>query len=635
MNSYIDETHPLQLGFLLTAMMRTILSIAFVFLVPMGQTLSQVGSQEAAFRLAQGYEQSGNFEKAAQIYGQLNSADPANYLFFDGLRRSYLQLKQYDDCILLMKSRLLSNPRDVNLFAMLGSVQYKAGLEKEASASWRKAIDVDPMNQNVYRIVANSMLENRLLEKAAEVYSDARRALKDDKLFTIDIAYLLSVSMDFAGATREYAQWVRHNPTQVGFVQGRMAQFTGKPEGREAAVKVLREEIRGEPDIHLYELLGWVLLEGKQYDEAFEEYRTIDNLSKARGAQIYSFADRAYREQAYEIAAKAYREAIELPVEGARLAAARYGYGNCLMQLGSLADSVGRTTGASVNESHPTYSGAIAYFHGIIKDYPRTEYSARSYYQIGLLLFEQYFDLDGALTSFQNVERELPGLPVLHYDVSLKIGEILVAKGDTSHASARFAGVAQAADATPDQSDEARFRLAEISYFGGDFKAAIDRLSEISFNLKANYANDALSLLSFLQENTVTSEPALAKFSRADFLARQRRNSEAIPMFLQLITEYPQALLVDDALMKVADLQAQSGMYLESVASYERLLREFKGTSIVLDRAQFRIAEIYDRSLHDTNAALTAYSRVLADYPESLLCPLARKRIRTLRDESL
>jgi TolA-binding protein len=305
------------------------------------------------------------------------------------------------------------------------------------------------------------------------------------------------------------------------------------------------------------------------------------------------------------------------------------------MQLSSLADTVERTTAASVNESHPTYSGAIAYFHGIIEDYPRSEYSARSYYQIGLLLFERYFDLDGALTSFQNVERELPGVPVLHYDVSLKIGEILVAKGDTTLASTRFVPVTQAADATPDQADEAGFRLAEISYFGGNFKVAIDRLSEISFNLKANYANDALSLLSFLQENTATSEPALAKFARADFLTRQRRNSEAIPIFLQVITEYPQALLVDDALMKVADLQARSGMYVESIASYERLLREFKETSIALDRAQFHIAEIYDRSLHDNTAALAAYSRVLADYPESLLGPLVRKRIRALRGESL
>jgi len=625
----------LLLIYLSTLMIRTSLLILIISVVPLGKVLSQLPSQEATFRLAQSYEQSGNFEKSAQLYRQLNNTDPANYLFFDGLRRSYLQLKQYDDCILLMKNRLSSNTKDVNLHAMLGSVQYKAGLEKEASVSWQNAIGVDPANQNVYRIVTNSMLENRLLEKAAEVYRDARKAFKDDNLFTIDIAYLLSVSMDYAGATREYVRWIRNNPTQVGFVQGRMTQFTGKPEGRDAAIKVLREELNRGEDVHLYGLLGWVLLEGKQYDEAFEAYRTIDALSNAKGAQIYSFADRAYREQAYDVAARAYREAIELPVEGARLPAARYGYGNCLMQISSLTDTVDRITGASVNESHPTYSGAIAYFRGIIKDYPRSEYSARSYYQIGLLLFDRYFDLDGALTSFENVERELPGAPVLHYDVSLKIGEILVAKGDTARAIERFLPVAQATDATPDQADEAGFRLAEISYFGGNFKAAVDRLSEISFNLKANYANDALSLLSFLQENTATSEPALAKFAQADFLSRQRRNSEAIPIFLQVITEYPQALLVDDALMKVADLQATSGMYVEAIASYQRLLKEFKETSIALDRAQFRIAEIYDHSLHDNAAALTAYGAVLADYPESLLCPLVRKRIRTLRGESL
>ena len=417
-----------------------------------------------------------------------------------------------------------------------------------------------------------------------------------------------------------------------------MATYTNKDEGRTAAIEAVKNELRRNDDPKLYELLGWVYLEGKNYADAFDAYRTLDKLTKAQGGQIYAFAERAFKEGAFEVAARAYQEAIDVPVSAARMPYAKYGFAMALKEMSALSDTLaGVVTAAQVpaTESQPQYAGAIAYFRKVIGEYPRSEFSAKSYYQIGTIQFERFFDLDGALTSFESVEREFPGQTIIHYDVALKIGVVLTAKADTARAARRFEFVTNAPNPTPDQHDEAEYRLAELEYFGGKFQDAIQRLSNITLNLKADYANDALQLLTFLQENKTTGEAALAHFARADFLARQRRNTEAIPLFLNLIEKYPQALLVDDALMKVAALQAQARLYTDAIRSYERLLSEYKESSIALDKAQFNIGELLQFGVGDKTKSIAAYEKLLADFPQSILAATARKRIRELRGDSM
>jgi tetratricopeptide (TPR) repeat protein len=615
-----------------------ILAFFLLFFFLPGGAHAQPPDQATKFRLAQSYEQAGNFETATELYEELLAKDQSNYVYFDSVRRMYLQLKRYDDAIALIQRRLSMSPADPTTRAILASTYYKTGNESEASTEWEKAIATDPGNQGVYRLVAQSMLENRLLDKTAELYRRARVACKDPNLFTMDLAQLLAISMDYDGASVEFLSWLRQNPAQLSFVQGRMASYTNKEEGRAAAIGAVENELRRNDDPKLYELLGWIFLEGKNYTDAFDAYRKLDRLTKAQGGQIYAFAERAFKERVFEIAAKAYLEAINVPVAAARLPYAKYGYANSLKEMSALSDTlqgvviVGQMP---ATESQPQYAGAIGYFREIIKEYPRSEFSAKSYYQIGTIQFERLFDLDGAIASFENVEREFPGMNTIHYDVALKIGEVLLAKGDTTRAAWRLRFVVNAPNATPDQHDEASYRLAELEYFGGKFQDAIQHLGEITLNLKADYANDALQLLSFLQENKTTGEAALAHFCRADFLAKQRRNTEAIPLFLNLIEKYPQALLIDDALMKVAALQAEARLFVNAIKSYERLLSQFKESSIALDKAQFNIGVIYQFGMSDKAKAISAYEKLLEDFPQSILATIARKRIRELRGDSL
>lgn len=589
------------------------------------------------FRLAQSYEQGGDYENAIKLYRQLASEDPSNYVYFDGLRRSFLSLKRYDEAIGLIRNRLGSQPNDVNLLCQLGSALYQSGNEREAAAAWDRAIATAPNNSNIYRLVANTQLENRLLERAAETYRRARTAMNDPQLFTLDLAQLLSVMMDYRGATTEFLQYLTQNPTQLSYVQNRLAQFTGKDEARTVALDVVRDAQRRSTDMNLNRLLGWLLLEGKEFNEAFAVYKQIDELAKAKGTEIYSFAERAYKAGAYTTAAQAYLAAIATPLPNPQQPYAKFGHAMAMKELAVLNDTSARVASPSgtVPETQARYTAAIDFFRKIIAEYPLTEFTAKSHYQIGTLQFERYFDLDAALASFQNVKKALSVNHSLQHDVSIKIGEVLTAKGDTANAAVEFRRVIAAQNATPDQQDEATYRLAELEYFGGNFKKAVENLETISTNLKANYTNDALELLAFLQENTLTAEIPLKDFARADFLTRQKKYSEAITIFLNLIERNPQALFVDDALMRAGKLYTLSRRYTDALATYERLISQFKDVSIMLDKAQFAIAELYQFTLNNTQQAIAAYEKLLAAYPQSLLTDISRRRIRELRGDTL
>ena len=601
-----------------------------------GVARGQVPDAASKFRLAQGLELSGDLERAAQLYGELFGKDSSNVLYAEGLQRTAIQLKRYDEAISVIRRRLARTPGDVGLRAMLGSVLYKAGREPEASNEWDEVIAQGPSNPTLYRVVANALIENRLLDKAAEIYRRGRSACGDPNQFSVELAQLLIASMDYGGATSELLRWLSVNPGQVGFVENRMAGFSAKPEARAASIEIVRAAIAKNDDARLDELLAWLYLEGKEFEPALNLYRKIDALSGLHGAGIYAFAERAFREKAFDVAARAYREAIDAHLPPARLAAAEFGYANALMELSILSDTLHGPSGSfPASESTPRYGGAIASFRKVIEEHPRTEYSAKSYYQIGTIQFQRFFDLDGALDSFRHAGDEVAAVGILRYEVALRVAEVLTAKGDSTHAAQQLTIVAGAPDATPEQIDQANFRLAELEYFNGRFQEASRRLDSLAANLSADFANDALELQAFLQENMNTSPQALAEFAHADFLARQHRNTEAIQLFRDVSTKYAHSLLVDDALMKIGALLSTIGLYDDALAAYEKLLAEYRESSTSLDRAQFRIAEIYQFGLKDKTKAVAAYEQLLAGYPRSILIDQARRRIRSLRGDSL
>jgi cellulose synthase operon protein C len=597
---------------------------------------AQTPDAAGKFRLAQALEQAGEYDKASAIYRELSTREPGNFIYFDALQRTLVQLKRYDEAIALVSGRLAQQPGDVMLHTALAGIYQGAGQEANALAEWERALAIAPQNPNQYRIVAASLIEHRLLERAAEIYRRGRTACNDPFLFTMELAQLLSVMMDYEGATGELVAWLRKNPSQVAYVQGRLASFSTKPDGRRAATAVVERELRRQDDVRLEELLAWLHLEGKEFARALELYRDLDRRTNAQGMALLGFANRAAAEGALEVAVEAYGAAIAAPLPPPKLPAARYGEANALSEIAAGRDSAQTPLGNPSRFSTvppERFAPALAAYRRITTDFPRSEFAAKAFYRIGVIQMERLFDLDAALASFQRAGEQAGIVRVILHDVELKEGMIFEAKGDTTRAAERFTRVARAPDATPDQADEAQFRLAEIACFGARFDDAVALTDSIALNLKADYANDALELASFLQENAPNATAALAQFGAAEFLARQRKNTEAIARFRQAALAAPGTPLARRAMMRVAALEEEMGNPLAAVATYQELLASADSTG--RDRIRLSLAEAYEFGLREKPQAVEQYNTLLAESPSSIYAGIARRRIRQLRGDAL
>src|SRR5215831_11500087 len=127
------------------------ISLLLFLLIPFtAPSQVQTGGNDIKFRLAQSYERSGDIEAAVKLYEELYARDSTNLLIFDALRRTYPQLKRYDDLLELVQRAVKRSPGDITLVAELGSVYVHTSDEKQAFAAWDRAIALDPKHETTY-----------------------------------------------------------------------------------------------------------------------------------------------------------------------------------------------------------------------------------------------------------------------------------------------------------------------------------------------------------------------------------------------------------------------------------------------------------------------------------------------------
>ena len=608
------------------------LSVAFTF-----PCFPQDQEAQMRFRLGQSLEQAGDFERASKLYEDLMKSDSLNYVYFDALRRCYEQLKSYNAAIDLSLRRLARQPNDLNALATLGGIYYRSGDEAHADSVWNSIITLLPSSFASYQIVASAQSENRLFDKSIATYLRGRKQIGDPLLFVGELAALYSLLLNYPEATREYITMLLHNEQQLEFIESRFTTFTSKREGLVAATKATEEAVAREgKSVVLRRLLSWLYMEGKKFENAFTLAKELEATVNSGGAEIMMFADRAFREKAYKVAAAAYKYDIDLYPSMPQIPLAKFGYARAMEEQSGAIDTVsggGKTSIEFPLEAQPGLRGAIVMFLSLAKEYPYSEISVQSLYRVGVIRYERFFDLDGALLTLDSV-LTIPAAKPMTPVIQAEMGEIYVARGELSKASQRYAGVLASQYSAAAQKSQAQFRLAEIQYFQNNFDSAATLLEQLTLSLSADESNDALLLLHFIKENQTEYSDALKLYAKAILLKREKKLSESLNTITSDVQTFSEAPLADDALIINADLCTRLNQHQDALSAYRTLLSDYP-LSILRDRAQFGIGELYQEHLNDKEKAIQAYEELLASYPHSLLLEETRKRIRILRGDAI
>jgi tetratricopeptide (TPR) repeat protein len=181
---------------------------------------------------------------------------------------------------------------------------------------------------------------------------------------------------------------------------------------------------------------------------------------------------------------------------------------------------------------------------------------------------------------------------------------------------------------------EARFKVAQASFYKGDFEWALTQLKVLRGSTSQLTANDAMQLSLLISDNILedSTQTALKKYARADLLAYQNKDKEAIAVLEDILQQHKGEKIEDEALLRQAQLLEEAENYEAAIYNYTKII-EFYGDDILADDAHFALAELFRNVLDQPEKAKYHYEQILYKYQDSYYFPQARKNFRILRGD--
>lgn len=162
-------------------------------------------------------------------------------------------------------------------------------------------------------------------------------------------------------------------------------------------------------------------------------------------------------------------------------------------------------------------------------------------------------------------------------------------------------------------------------------------------------ANDAMELSIRIKENLVedTLGEALKAYAKVELLLYQNKREEALNALSQLaggtstttdssrtgaVLRISNSAIKDDVYWLEANIQMERGEFQKSIQLLQQIIDEYPD-DILVDDAYFLQGEIYERHLSNKDKAMEIYRNFLDKYPGSVFAAEARKRFRVLRGD--
>ncbi|NNE71244.1 MAG: tetratricopeptide repeat protein, partial [Rhodothermales bacterium] len=216
---------------------------------------------------------------------------------------------------------------------------------------------------------------------------------------------------------------------------------------------------------------------------------------------------------------------------------------------------------------------------------------------------------------------------------SFELARLAVLRNRMGEAQTRYSRLADRLR-TGELAEAARFELALIHFYRGEFDAALSLTESMKENTSADVSNDAIALKVLLVENRGPDslDVPLRGLASSRLLTRQQRFQEALDAADEVLAAIGNHALVDELMFERAGILEALGRHTDAVAAF----KEFPlihPDSHLGDRSLFEAARLESEVLGLDDAATDTLTRLLTEYPGSLLASEARTRIRILRGD--
>lgn len=567
--------------------------------------------------LAKEYFDNGEFEKALIYYQELYKNTPNNNTYLVDLVKTHQQLEQLDEAesLLLKQIDRIVYPA---LYVELGFNYQLKGDSIDANTNYNKAISSVDENVNYAFTVGKYFEDRSLLDQAAMTYEKAM-ILKPTLNFNSHLARIYGEQGNVEKMFDSYLNFVSQNDTYLNTIKRAFNEFITEDSESEYNVmlkKILLTKIQQNPDIIWNELLSWLFIQQKDYKKAFLQEKAIFKRQPESLDRIYELAFIATNDEDYDIAIEIFTYLTETAQDLDTKIDAYYN----LLQIDLKTQSDLKIIEDKYQELFTLYGMQTQTIN----------------LQISYAHFLAFYknEPDKAITILKD-SLKLPLSPTQIGQVKLELGDILVSQEKFNEALINYTQIQRNLKNSP-ISQEARYKVAQTSFFRGDFQWAESQLKVLKSSTSQLIANDALDLMLLIRDNKFedSTQAALKLYAKADLLAFQNKPDEAIAVLNDILTNHKGESIEDQALFKQGKLFEQKQQYDKAEFNYNAIIANYKD-DILADDAYFALAEIYEYKLDQPQKAKEYYEQILFNHQDSIYFVDARKRYRVLRGDAI
>jgi tetratricopeptide (TPR) repeat protein len=588
-------------------------SILLIFLICCSHAFSQNDA------VANEYYKNGDFEKALLEYKKLYAQSPSNINYINQIVSTHQQLEQYDQS----ETFLLSLLERLNYPAFLVDLGYNYQLKKnlqKATDYYNQALTSIDSNVNNVFSIARSFQNYSLLNETVAAYEKAM-VIKPDLNFQLQLAQIYGEQGNIEKMFTSYMDFVKNNPTALSIIKRSINDFISENSDNENNVllrRLLLKNLQQDQDLIWSDLLSWLFIQQKELGKAFVQEKAIYNRQPESLNRIEELVQIAISEDDDVIAKEILSYIIETAQDIETLLNAHYN----LLQL------------EAKTNTKKNYQVINSKYLELFKEFGTFAQTLNLQIAYGHFLAFYLNETDKAI-AFLEKTLGLPLTELQKAEVKLELGDILVLQENFNKALIYYTQI-QRNLKNSTISQEARFRVAKASYYKGDFKWAESQLNVLKASTSQLIANDALDLKLLISDYKYEDslQTALKLYSKADLLAFQNRNDEAIALLERILQEHKTEPIVAQALLKQAQIFEIKKEFNKAEINYNTIIENYKD-GILMDDAYYALAELYETHLNQPEKAKTFYELIIFNHPDSIYFVDARRKYRALRGDAI
>ncbi|MDC6387577.1 tetratricopeptide repeat protein [Maribacter sp. PR1] len=571
--------------------------------------------------LAKQYFADGDFEKAVVFYEKLAKKSPRRTDFLQGLIACYQQLERYEDAENYLRNQLNQRNPHPTLLIEMGYNYSLQDLPEKASEYYDEALEYIAQNPNYGYALGYQFQKYSLLDRAILAYQKSME-LNPALDYNYQLARIYGEQGDIERMYNAYLELLANNKTSKSNILRSIDDFvTNDPEdvNNQTLRMTLLQRAQKNPDILWNELLSWLFVKQKQFSSALRQekaiYKRMEGSTTGRlenlGAMALEENENSIAKDIFEYIKKESSDPItQLNAE--------------LHLIDIALEETGKNQLDNIQKQ----------YEGLIDKYGYQSQTLQLQVAYANFLTFKRNDPSPAIDILKN-SLELPLNERSKAYIKLALGDILVYDKRFNEALIYFSQV-QDKLKNDVMGQNARYKVAETSFYKGDFDWALTQLKVLRGSTSQLIANDAMQLSLLISDNSLedSTQTALKKYARADFLAYQNKTDEAIEGLNDILENHKGEKIEDEALLKQAQLLESQKKYEAAELNYQKII-EFYGNGILADDAYFALGELYRNILDQPEKAKAHYERIIYDYQDSYYFPQARKNFRILRGDAI